>query len=387
MWIWFAAYATAADPVVHDGLDEVAVQRAAESTQKPMDDFRAVDIGDALTGTPPYLEGGLTRACRGTTTTQSELAALLAEIEGAVNYFELERGAKGIDEATKVLACLGEPLNSDTAARLHFLAGFLAAQSENETSARAQFLRALDFDPDLAWDEDLPPDGRQLFESLRDTVERPISLVMRPEGADALLDGHSATDAIRAGLHYVQGGEPIVTQTIDVVGGGTLVVPSTLGPEVLDWIGGDRQGDLADLLGRAFPDHATVYVARPDGLWMGVPGNRTWIKLGTYDPSLVATSETEKPTRPKSKGRGLIVAAAGGGLAMLGGLVSGVTYAKGEGQKQDLYETEFKDELSHFNMTDPYYRSLRANRAGWVVAGIGVAAAGTGLGLHFGARW
>lgn len=312
--------ALAAIPVYTLGEPDDAVARVAAATRTHPLDLAGRSLGDALAALPPTLEGGELQPCEGETRTLAELQTLQVQLQGAVNYVRLDEGAAALAQADAVLGCLGEPVDTDLAARVGFLAGVIHHQRGAPEAADAAFRLALAFEPGLVWDPRISPRlGQERFDGVRAGVglTATVTLSPPPSSLGLRIDGVAVpvgteTLALGPGRHLVQReGAGVASSWLALDGSsGTLILPvQDPDPTWLDTDAG--RTFVAGLLALVEPPGTPIYLVG-DAIWAGAVGEDGWKRV-------------LPPDAPAVKGLRLGGAALGG----VGALAAGGVWVKG----------------------------------------------------------
>ena len=362
--------------VVEPDMAGEAIAELVASTGRPVADFVPLSVAEALQDVEPFLVQSGGETCPGTTVSSASLHELIEALQGAVDYFELDRARVLAKEGIDALGCLGSQFDSQLVARLYFLSGVAAVGDGDGEAAAMAFRRARVFVPDLAWDENYPPDGRLVFDAISAETVTTVALTIMPAPTESLrFDGHIVDETslnLAKGLHYLQNGvEPVSTYTAILEKDDVLVVPSAFGAEVLQWIGDESQQDrLTDLLKRRFEEEKAIYVSHGGEHWLLDLAEGSWAPL-------------EKRRQRTTGGQGqppvaLIVGGSGGAIFLSGAIVGVVGLAKGLKLKNGVETWEDYEDAQ-----EPYRAARSQLVAGEVLAALGAATLGTGLTPHF----
>ena len=218
-----------------------------------------------------------------------------------------------------------------------------------------------------------------------------------------LVGGHVG---VSSGDHYLQVGDsPATTYSLRVDGTTppTLVLPSLVHSEVLEWAGdGEKRAALSAVLVSALGSEGVVYVVNAQVVWrvrlggsawdlvaMGAgPGKPATIKPATAKPT-PAKPDAPLPTEPvatspaarKKSPVGPVLMGIGGAAGVGGGVV----FLLGELGARQVVNTAIANKQDHgsYDLTDAdreaYVKGGKMVVSGGVVGGIGAALLATGL--------
>ncbi|GEM_PF-3085037 len=370
------ASALAATPVLTVGDPDQAVARVARATDTPASDW----VGQhplLLLGTlEPTVQGGTLTPCVGGGRTLAELQTLQVQLQGAVNYVRLDEAVDTVARIDAVLGCLGEPVDPVLAGRVAFMAGVVHHQLGAPDAADAAFGQALAFDGSLVWDPRLSPRlGQERFEAVKGrTPDRLVlSLSPPPDGLSLRIDGvavaaGTSTLALGPGRHLLQRETDTVRSAWLVVeaASATLQLPlSQIDPAWIDDAAGRTR--LARQLALALPEgQPIVWVG--DAIWAGEVGGTEWRRVLPPPPPAVNALRLG----------GLVVG--GTGAALAGGV-----WAWGAQLRRACEDaspgSDRVDTCAQGAATDAWL-GQKAWPTALVVAGVGLAAGATGLGLR-----
>lgn len=292
-------------------------------------EVRVVTLAQLVAGSAPAAVAGARLVpCVGGPRTALDLEHHAVRAGRAMAYMEQAEAVRELDAAVAALPCLDTLVPSPLGARIYFLRGVLAFDMGDRAAAKASFERARGFSPDLAWDPDLPPDARDLFED----AEAPpaglwLHLVPAPPAGEVWVDGRPVAleggrVALGAGRHVVQiDGGGVSTFAIEVSGtDGALVRPAAVPPDALVWVEDPaRRPALTSVFEAALEPEATVYVAGAGRLWRVHAGRDDWEELNV--PEKRGVGRTERIVGASLLGVG--------GAALIGGsLLAGTGYAE-----------------------------------------------------------
>lgn len=296
--LWsLAAPGVRAEPLITAVGEEqagLAAARAHLPEDTDLDAIQPISVVELLTGRPPVvLSGGRSATCAGRPVSNQELATLAADSEDDYWYQRVEGATDRLAALESAGVCLTERVDPATLARAWFVRGVLATQRKDRKTAYDSFRRALFFQPQLKWDPDFPPDGRELFQAATDAVqsEPTAALEIRPRGAVAEIsvDGQvyaveEQPLALQAGRHLVQlGAGPVLSLAVDTPSGGhtLLLVPSAFATADLSWMEDEAwRADFAALLGLILGGEQPVLVDQRGRTWIGQSGAAPWTSVG-----------------------------------------------------------------------------------------------------------
>jgi len=341
----------------------------------------SVSLPALLHGASPALTGGgHLESCDGEPTRLDQLQAAIDEVEGHLNYAELEAASQALEQARQALLCLAEPLPGNLAARVSFLAGARSWLAGDRSTSEGHFLEALRFRDSLEWDPAWTPEMRGPFETARHRrkVDPTSWLRVVPQLEEGLLwvDGLPVEDtgaqiALGPGIHYVQlGGAAWTTLRLDLppAGANVLWLPESVPEEARTWVEDkDRRADLDQLLSLALPAGSELTITTDTRIWQGYVGEGDWTQI----------ERARHPWRWVSLGG---VAVAGGSLVVAGGGYVGAWLAS-----QDSYSALDDDDWSGWQQASQRHGMSRQLYLGGLVGlGAGALLAGTGFAVD---RW
>ena len=193
----FLGTAHAAEPVLYMGDNpNVAVAQVVLATGKGAHEFAPVSVSQLLSGHGPSMLGmGSVTGCAEEPTAMSDVSAPIGRAAKAIAYLDSEAGLADLGAAAEKLACLGEPLVPEVAARLHVLRGVLFHFKGDKPAAWEEYSQAFGFDSEIEWDPNFPPESQKIFELASGEVassER-VTLTVVPGLSDGtlLVDGRA----------------------------------------------------------------------------------------------------------------------------------------------------------------------------------------------------
>ena len=355
---WILAFASTADaaPVLHADDDPDAVARAAERNGGGT--MESWPVSELLGAVPAVLvEGASVLSCDGASLSGEDLGTGLDKAKGQLVYMQYSEAAAALKALDQRLPCLGEAADPDQLARLGLLRGFAAASEGRDAEAVEAFGAALSADAALAWDSDLPDNGRDLFEGLHELAEAPAQIGIHPADGVVLVDGRRVDGRmeLRAGSHLLQVvvGDTWSTTMLDVAAGADVrvVAPHAAGPDALGW--------AADPAGRKALDQLLAAEgSEPDPLLV-VDGQDVWNRSsGTWASLEAPASERSIPVQSITRWGGAGLLAAGAGLAA-------VSYRNGlDAHGRGLDAIDDADEAAYLGAKPDYDSAAR-----WLVVG------------------
>ena len=322
-------------PVVFggEGSADVARETASRRARRPADEFYTISLADLMLGRDPVAvsDHGEVQACGDAPRSQEHLLKVVEQAESHVDNQREGAALSTLDVAVETLVCLQDHVDPQLAARVHFLRGVVAHRDGDVATSLSEFRQALIFDLSLQWDDGFNPQIKQSFEaaveSMRDVEVAHLVFVPHPGDGALWVDGEAkpAGDGevvVAAGRHLIQIYKPlagsVVSGMVEVLPGQVveIVVPHAVPTDALGWASDRRRWhDLSNLFLavpslREAPD---VYVVHKGGVWRGSAGGAVWVQEGPSEGQTRATALTVT---------GVTLMAAGGGLAVYGGLRS-----------------------------------------------------------------
>ncbi len=332
--------------------------------------------------------------CDGAALDPEEIASALAEAEAALQAVDHERALSLLDDLDGRLCACTAPVDQASFARIPYLRGVAAFVAGDIAAARRSFLVAGERQPDITWDNTFAPDPQQLFlEALVMAVRSTRTTVVLPEGerperlvVDGVEIAPTETSLELTGrfhlLQVADAGGTTRSRVLDTSGAGELALygPASLGASLARGPG-SAEGALAlatlwSLV--STPRHRDVVVlADPEArlAWARGADEGAWRTV-----VLLVSPQLRRARRLQRAGgvllvAGLATAAAGAGVA------GGAAAAGGDVlDEMTLPDGDISGGMWDLRHED-YERQLQANRAGWIVTGVGVAVAAAGLPL------
>ena len=412
LWLALVPSALARDTVLHAEDRNAARARVSQLIGVSEDDLSAASVRELFGPRPPALTGGgKTVVCTEAPSDGRAVGRLLDRAEGTVAYMDVEQALVELDAATQALGCLSEAVEPSVASRLFFLRGIILHADGKTDLAKRAFRQAHLFTPDLKWDDNFPPDGRDLFDAAGRVVDEQqvtLELVPPPEQGTVFVDGRpleGATAHLPVGDHILQVGRGSFTTVSVHLQEGTepvLVLPANLDESVVTWPDDPAlQPALAAALSVGLGAGSAVYITGGKRTWKHVVGQPGFTDVGDGggtvgkpdDKTPVAAPPKDKPAKdqpPKEKRGGKV---AGFGMAIGGGVVG----AAGAGilvaaigpvaREVDNYNSvkaqdgaTDQDILTAYNKLESTRQSAAGTyTAGWVGVGVGAALAATGV--------
>jgi hypothetical protein len=361
--------AALAAPLVHDGDPEAAALAAALRGGVDPTTLEPVSL-ESLRGRPPVLlAGGQASGCP-EGASPAPVAEALSRAEGSLLYGRFEEALSALIQARQAVLCSGEPVSAPALARIELLTGLIAQERGDETTARARYLAALGYDPQIPWPSSYHAERRALFDTARaELPSATTELAVRPLQPPATLDGQPLPLAVPVGEHVVQVGAVAVHVVLDEAPN-RLVVPSAYPADALAWAGDEqRRAELSALLAATLGEGTEAWVVHGDEVWRGLAGRTDWQAFPAPVAPAPAPEPEPVPGPPRPRWAERLVA---GGLVALGGVAVGAGTAWANGSAR---EAEGSWGQEHDRLRQSYHLGLFTVGAGW-----GLVGAGAGLG-------
>ncbi|HHO50059.1 MAG TPA: hypothetical protein ENK18_04105 [Deltaproteobacteria bacterium] len=301
--LWILTYPLlAGTPVVFDGGSGAEVVSAvAARTGLPPSQLSAVSLDTLLQATPEVLGDAVMRRCARSSSSNEVVRTDLTRAEIAWAQADALNTMDHLDLAVARLGCLTEVVEPRVASRVFLLRGALLAQRGDTDAARNEFRTARFLDPAVAWRDDLPGEGRVVFEApAPPEILASVRVLPSDNASGPWIDGVELDDELRVpeGLHLAQYSSVAGIQSAWLsVGGDTLLVlPGNFHRPVVQRMAvPEDQGAVEALLAAALPEMRAAYVAHGGGLW-----------LITRDGHDTTTTEIDPlpPPEPEPEGRG-----------------------------------------------------------------------------------
>ncbi|MEE2751471.1 MAG: hypothetical protein VX519_08565 [Myxococcota bacterium] len=336
--------------------------------------------------------GGATlTSCSGKPSVNADIASLLKEAEGALQFMEFESAAAHLEQAVAAELCLSEPLEAVQASRVHYLRGMVAVGTGNPAGAWPEFLQAALLNPDITWDDNFPPDGQTAFKGAVAATgaaePQALNLVPAMEGpiwVNGVQAENGAELMLKSGKNLIQSGQDnLTTWKIELPEATNAAVIRTALVEdsQVTWASdAATRGQLEALLAHN-SQGAVTYVSLPGQvLWQFEPATGVWSGLsGVTDAETPAENDAVAdaaalPSAGTPKNRQVLYLAGGGGLTAVGGSLIAVAFSK----KAQLTNGEFG---LQYNNTAETLRD-QANtlgKTGQVAGAMGLGLIGYGL--------
>lgn len=350
----------AGTPVVHQVADPAAVVQPWPADAEP------VPFADLLARPPRMLSGEAVRPC-----TAGPLGDLPERLHAAVVRADLEDAEALYLQGLERAPC-DAGLDAEVLGQLGFLGGLVASSRGAHDAAVARYRDARVWNPQLTWTS-WPDSLRQDFDQAR--VEEPsLRLVVRPAG-EVTVDGRALeARLLTPGPHVLRIGDFgawIEMPPVD----DAIVLPGAFTADALGWMGASdpvRRDELAALLGVTLGEGRRALITDGAVTWGGTTGRADWNEIGRIAPVAVVNPEKPVYTGPKKRSPlGPVLLGAGAGVAVIGGALAAQSYF---GAKNNLTNGGGWTEAQHSAGKVRY-------QAGLVVAGVGIAAGGTGLAI------
>lgn len=272
----------------------MALARVAAATGREVGELKVMTFHELTIGKPPVLVGGgRVDACTGSSTSGAAVYDALQRAQRALDYMEPDKARAHLQLGSVAVGCLAEPVNAEQAARLHFLTGYTALGSGDALFARESFTRALMLQPGLAWDANLPPDGKEQYDviaaEIAASAPMAVQMVPAPLAGSLWVDGVASLPeagvlSLRPGTHLLQVVAAQRTHTMWVrvqpaAGGESarLVVPGIVPVEAAGWVVDPALRPLLDtLLASVLDPGARVYFSAAGEVWEHTVGSAEW---------------------------------------------------------------------------------------------------------------
>ena len=152
--------------------------------------------------------------------TIADVQSSLANVQTALDYWELDKADGHFRRVEANLRCLNETASSKLLSDVYFVSGLTYYQRQDEKNAVAQWEQALTFYEELKWDDAYEPAGKALFEqtSYELTFSAKTNLIPVPNTMSVTVDGDDTNGVtpLYAGKHLIQYGDEIHSYLIDV---------------------------------------------------------------------------------------------------------------------------------------------------------------------------
>jgi hypothetical protein len=292
------------------------------------------------------------------------------------------------------LACVEDPVDGATLARAVFLLGYARFLGGDRTGAEQAFGMAAVLDPDIAWDNDYPPEVQQTFnnavlEALRaraGSVGFSEEFWRRTE--EVRIDGRAvaANGVVGAGLHRLtlpsrdQAGVPVAIRFEPE----QVVYLWPVEDLVSGLVAGDELGEVAkDALVAALVDRGReqAIVVEPSSRRMYRFGTETR-QLREIQPLKTPPGGDSKPVGSRVARRALPQPTPGATLIIVGTITAIVGMSIGLALEKDAREMERLMELDPDEvgrLSDDYDRTVTGMTISFVAAGFGGASIGIGI--------
>ncbi|MFZ5476956.1 MAG: hypothetical protein ACOZNI_09300 [Myxococcota bacterium] len=334
-----------------------------------------VPVDALVAGSPPVWSGaGTASACGGPAVTLGGLVDGVGRVERALANLRTADARAELDALHAALPCLTEPAAAGVVSRIPYLRGIVATLEGAD--AEPAFVAALVAQPDLAWDDRFPPDGRPAFERARAVVAglaaARVTLLPAPPTGATWLDGRVAAPVdgvltVLPGEHLLQvAGRGWVTRRIVVPAAGeaTLLRPDEFPADA--WLA-DAEGReaLAVALAGRLPAGTPVRVPDGDAAWTLRVGDAAWVHEAA----------------PRRAIRGRWLAFTGGGV--LAGAIAGgaIAWAEMRAAEREMASAKKVSTFEEARARGETAAGLVAG-AQWVAGG-GLALVGAGLAIEW----
>lgn len=334
---------------------------------------QALDLGIGPWGVsaPGTLSG-----CDAEPITNGELEEATAKIEALILQTDYAEAQQKLTAAEGRLCAASELLSPAVLARIPFLHGVLLAYDGKTKDARAAFLKAVERQPEMTWDEGFPPLPREAFIEARteaikgsrttmtlSATERPIPLyvdgVEVPVGKnEVLLVGEE---------HFVQGGDPRALSTavlltnagrkLELVGAERFRAGLAMAPT-------EAEGKLAfgmlvtALVAKGYSEIIVVHEGDLDKVWRWNVIGWTWSQVALDTPMAVAKAGKTQAAGGILLGSGVVLA--------LAGTIGAVT----QWDKGSMLQDGMQSDAGLWDIDHEEYESYRSNQQAGVALAI-----------------
>ena len=270
-------------PVWHFGPDiylsaNLATSYASAASKRDRADFVAVSPVELMELDMKIKGQGTIQGCSKTNMSTARLKKLSQELDMALAYYELDLAKEKFEKAETGLLCLNSILDTDIVSRLYFLQGLLEYNNGNEAATKEAYQNALRFTANLTWDDMFAPDSQPLFEAAQEelTSAEGVPLKVYPESAKNLLwiNGIPASDEETPTLHV--GDNMLQFEGVEMENAKiyvdskateiTLVVPSALDKELIDWVNTPEHQEAVDVIAKSIYPMGHELFTLKDGL-------------------------------------------------------------------------------------------------------------------------
>jgi hypothetical protein len=338
-------------PVVFDGDADDALQRVSKRTDEPLE---PVSLPSLVVSQQPVFTGGEMFRCQRNPVGLEVIRDGLSAADGHLLDGDLDGALSAIADTEQKLACLNEAVDTQSAGRLYFVQGVVQHAQGNQAKAVKSFQRARAIDPEMAWDNDFPPDGKALFEVTAAAGRVTVQVVPAPN--TLTVDGGLATSSeleLAPGVHLIGIGK--TTLMLDVQRDGRLTFPA-------QWAASGLAG-LSDPVRQQALQESFSDLSRP----VFVVAEEVWRVDDGW-------SIAEVQRRQKFKAGGskvpLVAGLATAGLALVGGTVGIFSGSSQEGAIKERLQNV--PSVSADDMTDEARKANIAYGLGYTSLGVGV---------------
>ncbi len=174
------------------------------------------------------------RECQAEPLSSEEIASTLDEVDSLLLQLEYGDALLQLAELGDRLCAAADPFPPGSLGRMDLLLGVARFFSDDPQGAREAFLRAVEHQPDLGWNPDLPPDPATLFVAAKGDAIRSVRTTLYLDPAERPASVWVDGVAIPADVGSVQlvgpehllqmddGDRPLATRVLETGAGGTL---------------------------------------------------------------------------------------------------------------------------------------------------------------------
>lgn len=352
------------------------------------------EILDEGTGPWRVTFPGILEGCGTDGATLEQLEADLAKAEGWMTDLEYGEAQVLLEDLDARLCAVDEPLPAEMVSRVPYLLGVVLAYRGEPDKARVHFTRAVEREPDLAWDSDFPPDPQQLFLSAATDAVRGKSATFELDptttpgevwidGEPLPATGGPATLLGRRHLLQIRLDDGTVTTwtlVVDDQGALTLLHDRRAREGVTatprEPLGALAFGALASAAAqRGYSEVLVVQEEDPREVWRFDPVDRAWSRV-----SLVLDQQLARARRFQAAGSALMGIGVAAGVA--GGVIAGTSARRGNEVLDEMRGPDGELSAGLYDLHIDEYEGYRKDSiVGWVMMGAGVAVAAVGVPL------
>ena len=252
----------------------------------------------------PLAFSGITehKTCLGNPASLEDLRSSLKSAESSVAYLETQNALGHVRQIENKLPCLTEAIPTDVLVRSNYIAGVAYNYDSKTDQAKAAWRKALMYNPNLSWDDNIEPSGKGAFDELKRTIQNQAttSLVLLPANAKLTVDGNQVSngDSLIAGEHFVQHnkmafqGHSITTE----MGSDSFIISFADFPNDLTATMSEQANRQALLKGvLLFQDKSDIRIVTSTDYWYLQMGTTKW-KSESLEAKPVATAVPEPST-------------------------------------------------------------------------------------------